>query len=166
MEDFMATTLTLKAKEKCAVNGAVLVAGPKGATFSLRNDALVLRQDDILLEKEANTPAKRIYFFVMLSCLDRENAQDYYPRLVDYLYDFATTTSLIDVKQALVNIMRDVNDGALVRALRTARALVEYEANVLRHGKAPAAAKGKAKPKAKAKAKPKAKAKAKKGKRR
>lgn len=164
----MPNIVVLKAKEKCAVNGAVLVAGPKGATFTVKNDAILLRESDIILEKEATTPAKRIYLFVMLICLDKDNQQDYYPRLIDYIYDFITTTTLLDVKHTLVNILRDVNNGNPLRALKTTRALVEYEANVLRHGMgAPkGAAKAKAKPKAKAKAAPKKGAKKSKGKKR
>lgn len=149
----MSNNVALRPKEKCAVNGAVLVAGPKGATFTVKNDAIVLREDDIILEKEATTPAKRIYLFVMLICLDKDNQQDYYPRLIDYIYDFITTTTLLDVKHTLVNILRDVNNGNPLRALKTTRALVEYEANVLRHGAGAAKAGSKAKPKAKAKAK-------------
>ena len=61
----MPNTVALKAKEKCAINGAVLVAGPKGATFTIKNDAILLREDDIILEKEATTPARRIYLFVI-----------------------------------------------------------------------------------------------------
>jgi len=160
----MPNNVALKPKEKCAINGAVLVAGPKGATFTLKNDAILLREDDILLEKEATTPAKRIYLFVMLICLDKDNQQDYYPRLIDYIYDFITTTTLLDVKHTLVNILRDVNNGNPLRALKTTRALVEYEANVLKHGMGPPKTAGKAK--AKAKAKPKKAAKKAKGKKR
>jgi flagellar protein FlbT len=156
----MPNTVALKAKEKCAINGAVLVAGPKGATFTIKNDAILLREDDIILEKEATTPARRIYLFVMLICLDKDNQQDYYPRLIDYIYDFITTTTLLDVKHTLVNILRDVNNGNPLRALKTTRALVEYEANVLKHGmntpKAAAKAK-KAAPKKKAAKKAKGK---------
>ena len=62
----MSLKIDLKPGEKFIINGAVLTAGKRRVSLVLENQAVLLRSKDIMQEKEADTPAKRIYFAIML----------------------------------------------------------------------------------------------------
>ncbi|MBL4618299.1 MAG: flagellar biosynthesis repressor FlbT, partial [Robiginitomaculum sp.] len=70
----MPLKLSLKPGEKFVLNGAVVQNGERRANLILQNQASVLREKDIMQEAEANTPAKRVYFPVMMMYLDAECA--------------------------------------------------------------------------------------------
>ena len=54
----MPLKVNIKPGEKFIVNGAVMVAGNKGASLILQNEATILLGKDIMQEEDANTPAK------------------------------------------------------------------------------------------------------------
>ena len=62
----MSLKIDLKPGEKFIINGAVLTAGKRRVSLVLENKAVLLRSKDIMQEREADTPAKRIYFAIML----------------------------------------------------------------------------------------------------
>ncbi len=62
----MPLKLSLKPGEKFVLNGAVVQNGDRRGVLILQNKASVLREKDILQLADANTPAKRIYFPVMM----------------------------------------------------------------------------------------------------
>ena len=62
----MGLKLSLKPGEKFVVNGAVLVNADRRSSLVIENTASVLRERDIMQPEDANTPAKRIYFVVMM----------------------------------------------------------------------------------------------------
>ena len=70
----MPLKLNVKPGEKFVVNGAVMVAGGKGASLVLQNEATILLGKDIIQEDEADTPAKRIYFTILLMYLDADQS--------------------------------------------------------------------------------------------
>jgi flagellar biosynthesis regulator FlbT len=69
----MPLKIELKPGEKFIVNGAVMVAGKTGASLALRNHAVLLRGRDVMQEAEATTPARRLYFTLMLMYIDPDN---------------------------------------------------------------------------------------------
>ena len=70
----MPLKLSLKPGEKFVLNGAVVQNGDRRSALLLQNKASVLREKDIMQEEEANTPARRIYFPVMMMYLDEAGA--------------------------------------------------------------------------------------------
>ena len=52
----MPLKINVKSGEKFVVNGAVMVAGSKGASLVLQNEATILLGKDVMQEKEATTP--------------------------------------------------------------------------------------------------------------
>ena len=66
----MPLKLSLRPGEKFVVNGAVVQNGDRRAALVLQNKASVLREKDIMQPDDAETPAKRIYFPIMLMYLD------------------------------------------------------------------------------------------------
>ena len=113
------------------INGAVITAGDTGATLVLHNKASLLRSKDILQPEDANTPAKRIYFQIMLMYLDPQNSKNYLDLFMQFIQDLMLATSLPDIKKALGYIYTDVFDGEYYRALKTCRAIMSLESELL-----------------------------------
>ncbi len=73
----MPLKLSLKPSEKFVLNGAVITNGDKRTSLVIQNKASLLREKDIMQPEEAQTPARRIYFPIMMMYLD-EDANDRY----------------------------------------------------------------------------------------
>jgi len=127
----MALKISLKPGEKFVVNGAVLTNGDRRSAFVIQNKVSILRERDILTEAQATTPAKRIYFAVMLSYLDSERAQSYYQTFVERMSDFMSAIENQEMKLICVQISMDMMKGEYYRALTGCRKIVDYEAKVL-----------------------------------
>jgi len=135
----MSLKIDLKAGEKFIVNGAVMVAGKSGASLILQNQATFLRAKDIMQENEANTPAKRIYFVIMLMYIDPEGHDEYYGKFAGLIDDYLASTTLAEVRRALMGILQQVNTKRFYQALKLCRSLIQFEAKLL--AVAPAGAK-------------------------
>src|SRR6185369_962556 len=81
--------------DKFVVNGAVLTLGD--GSVEIQNHELVLMGHDVMLPEDANTPAKRIYYWLMLMYLDGPGQDAYRMRLLDDMNDFLNATTLVDV---------------------------------------------------------------------
>jgi len=127
----MSLKIDLKAGDKFIVNGAVIVAGKSGASLILQNQATFLRAKDIMQENEANTPAKRIYFVIMLMYIDPEGHDDYYGRFAGLIDEYLASTSLAEVRRALMGILQQVNQKRFYQALKLCRSLIQFEGKLL-----------------------------------
>ena len=127
----MALKISLKPGEKFVVNGAVLTNGDRRSAFVIQNKVSILRERDIMAEAQATSPAKRIYFVVMLSYLDSEHAQNYYQTFVERMSDFMSAIENQEIKLICVQISMDMMKGEYYRALTGCRKIVEYESKVL-----------------------------------
>jgi flagellar protein FlbT len=118
---------SLKPGEKFVLNGAVLSNGDKKANLVIQNQACLLREKDILQPDEANTPARRIYFPIMMMYLDGGEADTYYDQFAARMSDFMGAVKSRDVLTSCVEISKDVMTGAYYKALVKCRDLIEYE---------------------------------------
>jgi len=128
----MALKITLKPNEKMIVGGAVITNGNnKNTDLIIENNVPILRQKDILSEKEATSPCRRIYFLIQLMYIDQENLathQQTYWELVRELLDAAPRlTGHID------QISENILIGNCYRALKLASELIDYEQEVLEY---------------------------------
>ena len=73
----MSLKITLKSNERLIVGGAVVKNGGKGTVLYIENTIPILREKDILGEKDANTPCKRVYFTIQLMYIDEANVPQY-----------------------------------------------------------------------------------------
>jgi flagellar protein FlbT len=127
----MSLKIDLKAGEKFIVNGAVMVAGKSGASLILQNQATFLRAKDIMQENEANTPAKRIYFVIMLMYIDPESHDQYYSRFAGLVDEYLANTTLAEVRRALMGILQQANMKRFYQALKLCKSLIQFEAKLL-----------------------------------
>ncbi|MGN6515114.1 MAG: flagellar biosynthesis repressor FlbT [Rhizomicrobium sp.] len=123
----MPLKLSLKPGEKFVLNGAVLANGDKRTSLVIQNKACVLREKDIMQPEGANTPARRIYFPVMMMYLSPEDTETYYNEFALRMTDFMGAIRNRQALAACVEISRDVMSGAYYKALMLCKKLFEFE---------------------------------------
>ncbi len=124
----MALKIKLKPHERLIVGGAVLANGDTKCDLIIENEVPVLRDKDILREKDADTPCKRIYFVVQLMYIDDKNRverHNIYWSLVKDLVEAAPSTA-----ETLAEMSSLIIEGKYYPALKLARKLIEYEEEV------------------------------------
>jgi len=129
----MPLKLSLKPGEKFVLNGAVVQNGDRRGVLILQNKASVLREKDIMQLSDVNSPAKRIYFPVMMMYLDETSAPKVYDEFVLRLSEFMGAIRNPDVLIDCVAVSKHVLAREYYKALMTARKLVEYEEQRLGH---------------------------------
>jgi flagellar protein FlbT len=115
--------------EKFLVNGAVVTVGD--GSLEIQNHDVVLLGRDVMLPEDATSPAKRIYYWLMLMFIDAPGQDAYRLRLLDDMNDLLNATSLVDVAKSLGLINRFVQREDYQRAMATAQALIAFESELL-----------------------------------
>ncbi|MEN8688866.1 MAG: flagellar biosynthesis repressor FlbT [Desulfobacterales bacterium] len=126
----MALKITLKPNEKMILGGTVVVNGSSmSSDLIIEYKVPILRQKDILSEKDANSPSKRIYFAIQLMYIDDEHRdihQNIYLQLAKELVQAApSATGLID------KISEYILSDKYYPALKLAKNLIAYEEEAL-----------------------------------
>jgi flagellar protein FlbT len=129
----MPLKLSLKPGEKFVLNGAVVQNGDRRAALILQNKASVLREKDIMQPDEAVTPARRIYFPVMMMYLDESEASTLYDEFAHRVTEFMGVVRQPEVLAECVEASRLVMAREYYKALMACRKLIEYEDEVLGH---------------------------------
>jgi flagellar protein FlbT len=125
--------LSLKPGEKFVLNGAVVQNGDRRGVLVLQNKASVLREKDIMQENDVTTPARHIYFPVMMMYLDEANAERYYDEFVKRLTEFMGVIANPGILTECVSISKHCMAREYYKALMLCRKLIEYEDERLRH---------------------------------
>lgn len=124
----MPLKLSLRPGERFVVNGAVVQNGDRRGALVLQNKASVLREKDIMQPEQATSPARRIYFPVMLMYLDEDGGgQALYGEFAQRLAEFMGAVRNPEVLAECVGISRDVMAGEYYKALMRCRKLMAYE---------------------------------------
>ena len=127
----MPLKLTLKPHEKVILAGAVITNGTTAAHLTIENQVPLLRQKDILTEKDTDTPCKRIYLVVQLMYigdgLTSELAQVYWDLVRDVLDAAPSTNGLIS------QISSNILESNYYSALKIAKKLISYEEELVNH---------------------------------
>jgi flagellar protein FlbT len=123
----MPLKLSLKPGEKFVLNGAVVQNGDRRGVLVLQNKASVLREKDIMQEEEVTSPARRIYFPVMMMYLDESAAARCYDEFAKRMNEFMGVIRNPDVLGDCVNISKHVLRREYYKALMVCRKLIEYE---------------------------------------
>ena len=127
----MSLILTLKPGERVILGGAVIKNGSSVAHFQIENKVTLLRQKDILTKSDATTPCRKIYLVVQLMYvgdgLTTELAPLYWDLVQDVLAAAPSTNDLIS------RISAYIVDSNFYAALKTAKKLISYEEELIRH---------------------------------
>lgn len=126
----MGLKIALRPHEKVIIGGSVIVNGSTRSEMIVENSVPILRQKDIMAEKDADTPCKKIYFVIQLMYIDEKNLREYhgmYWRFVQDVVNAAPSTlGLID------EISAHILNNRYYYALKAARKLIDYEQEVTR----------------------------------
>ncbi|MFN9544323.1 MAG: flagellar biosynthesis repressor FlbT [Alphaproteobacteria bacterium] len=123
----MPLKLSLKPGEKFVCNGAVLTNGDRRVSLVIENKASILRDKDIMQADQATTPARRIYFPIMMLYLDSEHADVHYEEFVRRMSEFMEAVSDREVLATCIAMSRDVQQGDYYKALIKCRQLFDFE---------------------------------------
>ena len=129
----MALKLSLKPGERFVLNGAVVQNGDRRGVLLLQNKASVLREKDIMQAEDAITPARRIYFPVMMMYLEEANATRYREEFERRLTEFMSVIRNPDILADCVAASRFTMTREYYKALMLCRKLIEYEDERLGH---------------------------------
>ena len=123
----MPLKLSLKPGERFVLNGAVLANGDKRTSLVLQNRACILREKDIMQPDVADTPARRIYFPIMMMYLEPDDAEQHYIDFALRMTEFMGAVCNRTVLASCVEISREVMGGAYYKALMLCKKLYDFE---------------------------------------
>ena len=106
----------------------------KECNLLIENNVPILREKDILSEKDADTLCGQIYFTIQLMYIDEENLashQSLYWKLVRELLEAVPSLS-----GHIDEINENILGGKYYQALKLASELIHYEQEVLKHADA------------------------------
>src|SRR5437868_5837578 len=104
----MPLKLSLKPGERFVLNGAVVQNGDRRCSLVLQNKASVLREKDIMQQEDVNSPARHVYFPVMMMYLDEAGAEKYYDEFLRRMTEFMNVIANPGVLQECVAISRSL----------------------------------------------------------
>ena len=126
----MALKITLKPHEKMIIDGAVVTNGTNRSELYIENSVPILRQKDILSEKEGNSPARRIYLAIQLMYIDEANLAQHHKTYWSLVQDF------IQAAPSALSFIETISDyilkGQYYQALKKAKNLIEYEKEIIK----------------------------------
>ena len=109
--------------------------GSRPAEFMIENNVPILREKDILSERDVATVAQKIYFIIQLMYIDRESISEYhkkYQQLVNEIILAAPST-----KDLLAQIEAKVVEMDFYHALKLTGNLIEYEKELIQNATKP-----------------------------
>lgn len=127
----MPLKITLKPHERMIVGGAVITNGNTKCDVLIENKVSILRQKDIMSEKDADSPCRKIYFTIQLMYIDEENLIEhhntYWKLVQDIVKAAPSMLALID------QISEHILNNKYYQALKLARKLIDYEQEIIDH---------------------------------
>lgn len=129
----MPLKLSLRPGERFVLNGAVVENGDRRSTLVLQNRAAVLREKDIMQTDDVTTPARRVYFPIMMMYLDDRNFSEYYDDFVLRMTEFMGAIKNPEILNTCVSINRHIMAKDYYKALNKCRELIEYETERLNY---------------------------------
>jgi flagellar protein FlbT len=128
----MALVIHLKKGAQVIINGAVLEnVGGRTLSLAIKNDAAILRGDDILAPDAAATPASRIYYMLQCAYLFAERRDEHLSAFSELLTSYVHAAPSSEPIAA--GVRAAVDAGNIYDALKQARALIQHEGKVLNY---------------------------------
>lgn len=126
----MGLKVELKAGERMILGDCLITNGEQRTRLFIEGQAPILREKEIMTPEQADTPAKRIYLAVQIMYTSRD------PRPHHATY-FTLTRELVQAVPSAWLYVEDISShimaGAMYKALKSAKALIAYEKDLLDH---------------------------------
>ena len=125
----MALKISLKPHERMIIGRAVIKNGNTGCDLLIENKVPILREKDILSQKAANSPCRRIYFAIQLMYVDEENLKVHHQTYWDLVRDVvkAAPSMLAQIDAISEHILK----AEYYKALKLTGKLIDYEQEML-----------------------------------
>ena len=111
------------------IGGAVLANGNRTTDFIIENKIPVLREKDIMGEKEADSPCRRIYFVIQLMYIDKNNLKTHHSTYWRLVLD------VLAAAPSMLKFVEPISDHILhthyYQALKLTKKSIEYEKELL-----------------------------------
>lgn len=125
----MALKISLKPHERMIIGGAVVTNGDSRTQLVIENKVPLLREKDILSEREANSPCRRIYFVIQLMYVDEENLMTHHQAY------WSLIEELVGAAPSVINLVDQINEhvlfGRYYQALKLTRQIIDYEEEII-----------------------------------
>ncbi|MGO4735076.1 flagellar biosynthesis repressor FlbT [Bosea sp. 2KB_26] len=124
----MALKVELKPNERIIIGQVVIRNDEQRTRFFIEGDAPILREKDILTAASADSPAKKIYLAIQLMYLAQDPTHEhetYFELVRDFMK--AAPSSL----PHMTEINNRILSGDLYKALKAAKQLIAYEAELI-----------------------------------
>jgi len=124
----MSLKVELKPHERLIIGSCVITNSDQRTRLFIDGKSPILREKDILTPATANSPARRIYLAVQLMYLDDniETLRSEY---------FALVNDIVTAAPSCIPIVDEINNdiltGALYKALKAAKRLIQHEQDIL-----------------------------------
>jgi flagellar protein FlbT len=128
----MALKVELKPGERVIVGDCTLTNCGQRTRLLIEGSIPILREKDILTSAAADTPAKRIYLAVQLMYMSRDprtHHETYFALVREMVQAAPSTWAFVEV------INNQILTGNLYKALKEAKRLITYEAELFEHAK-------------------------------
>jgi flagellar protein FlbT len=129
----MVLKVTLAPNEKIIVNGCALRNANREYNYLvIESFGDVIREKDILTEKEADTPVKRVYFKIQTALIHIKQREALISEIQDDLAELATIFGGENLGH-IFDAATFVSSTDYYKALKCLKKIFEYEAAVLRY---------------------------------
>jgi flagellar protein FlbT len=123
----MPLKLTLKPHEKVLIGTAVIANGPAKAEFVVLNRVPVVREKDIITEKNADTFAKKLYVTILNMYINPAHEKDYHGIYFALMREMLLLPAYIRMVDLMVDVSKHILAGDHYRALKLCRQLIKLE---------------------------------------
>ena len=126
----MALKVEIKLGERFIIGDSLITNDGRRARLLIEGDAPILREKDILLPDDADTPSKKIYLIIQLMYLSddpRKHHELYFQLIKDLQTAAPSTESFIDTINNLLLT------GAYYKALKSVKKLIAYEKELMQN---------------------------------
>ncbi len=125
----MPLIIDLKPGEKLIINGAVIENIGANTKLRVLNDCTLMRQKEILSDADAVTPASRVYYALQCAYIFPEHKDKYLEAFNECLLGYLEACP--SARDIGVKIATALSEGQFYKALKSAKGLLEHEADLL-----------------------------------
>lgn len=128
----MALKVELKPNERIIIGSVVIRNDEQRTRFFIEGDAPILREKDILTAASADTPAKKIYLAIQLMYLAQDPTHE-------HEVFFQLVRDFLQAAPSALPLVHEINNcilsSELYKALKAAKKLIAYEAELIENAK-------------------------------
>ena len=126
----MGLKVELKPGERLILGECLVTNGDQRTRLHIEGQAPILREKDIMLPAQADTPAKRIYLAVQLMYTSRD-ARDHHEAYFTLMRELVQAAPSAGPHMSAIS--NHIMAGDMYKALKSAKALIAYEKELLDH---------------------------------